>query len=41
MISVYAAGIIASFIAWMVMSKFTANATNDMRENLLPNFKEC
>ena len=41
MISVYAAGIIASFIAWMVMSKFTANATNDMRRNLLPNFKEC
>lgn len=39
MVSVYAAGIIASFIAWMVMSKFTANATNDMRENLFAKFQ--
>ena len=38
MLGVYAAGIIASFIAWMVMSKFTANATNDMRENLFAKF---
>lgn len=39
MVGVYAAGIIASFIAWMVMSKFTANATNDMRENLFAKFQ--
>ena len=39
MLGVYAAGIIASFIAWMVMSKFTANATNDMRENLFAKFQ--
>ena len=39
MLGVYAAGIIASFIAWMVMSKFTANATNDMRENLFGKFE--
>lgn len=39
MVGVYAAGIIASFIAWMVMSKFTANATNDMRESLFAKFQ--
>lgn len=39
MVGVYAAGIIVSFIAWMVMSKFTANATNDMRENLFAKFQ--
>ncbi len=35
----YALGIIAMFIAWMVMSKFNADATNDMRENLFSKFQ--
>lgn len=30
---------IAIFIAWMVMSKFNANSTNDMRENLFAKFQ--
>lgn len=39
MIGSYALGIIAMFIAWMVMSKFNADATNDMRENLFSKFQ--
>lgn len=39
MIGAYAAGIISIFIAWMVMSKFNADATNDMRENLFSKFQ--
>lgn len=35
----YVLGIIAMFIAWMVMSKFNADATNDMRENLFSKFQ--
>ncbi|WP_297818450.1 ABC transporter ATP-binding protein [uncultured Lactobacillus sp.] len=35
----YALGIIAMFIAWMVMSKFNADATNDMRESLFSKFQ--
>lgn len=30
---------IAIFIAWMVMSKFNADSTNDMRENLFAKFQ--
>lgn len=30
---------IAMFIAWMVMSKFNADSTNDMRENLFAKFQ--
>lgn len=30
---------IAIFIAWMVMSKFSADSTNDMRENLFAKFQ--
>lgn len=30
---------IAIFIAWVVMSKFNANSTNDMRENLFAKFQ--
>lgn len=39
MIGSYALGLIAMFIAWMVMSKFNADATNDMRENLFSKFQ--
>ncbi|MBD5430276.1 ABC transporter ATP-binding protein [Lactobacillus sp.] len=39
MLGSYALGIIAIFIAWMVMSKFNADATNDMRENLFSKFQ--
>lgn len=39
MVSVYAAGIIASLIAWMVVSKFTASVTNDMKEDLFTRFQ--
>ncbi|MBI1720879.1 multidrug ABC transporter permease [Lactobacillus crispatus] len=31
---------IAIFIAWMVMSKFNADSTNDMRENLFAKFQQ-
>lgn len=30
---------VAIFIAWMVMSKFNADSTNDMRENLFAKFQ--
>lgn len=39
MIGFYALGIISTFIAWMVMSKFNADSTNDMRENLFSKFQ--
>lgn len=39
MMGSYALGLIAMFIAWMVMSKFNADATNDMRENLFSKFQ--
>ena len=39
MISFYALGIASTFIAWMVMSKFNADSTNDMRENLFGKFQ--
>lgn len=39
MLGAYVLGIIAIFIAWMVMSRFNANSTNDMRENLFSKFQ--
>lgn len=39
MLGSYALGLVAMFIAWMVMSKFNADATNDMRENLFSKFQ--
>ena len=39
MIGAFVLGIIAIFIAWMVMSRFNANSTNDMRENLFGKFQ--
>lgn len=39
MLGAYVLGIIALFIAWMVMSRFNANSTNDMRENLFSKFQ--
>lgn len=39
MIGFYALGITSTFIAWMVMSKFNADSTNDMRENLFGKFQ--
>lgn len=39
MIGFYALGIVSTFIAWMVMSKFNADSTNDMRENLFGKFQ--
>lgn len=35
----YVLGIISIFIAWMVMSRFNAFSTNDMRENLFSKFQ--
>ncbi|MBB1123130.1 ABC transporter ATP-binding protein [Limosilactobacillus albertensis] len=39
MLGAYVLGIIALFIAWMVMSRFNANSTNDMRGNLFSKFQ--
>ena len=39
MIGAYVLGTVATFIAWMVMSRFNANSTNDMRENLFSKFQ--
>ncbi|MCH3921682.1 ABC transporter ATP-binding protein [Limosilactobacillus sp.] len=39
MLGAYVLGIVAIFIAWMVMSRFNANSTNDMRENLFSKFQ--
>lgn len=39
MMVAYVLGIIAIFIAWMVMSRFNAFSTNDMRENLFGKFQ--
>lgn len=39
MMASYILGIIAILIAWMVMSRFNAYSTNDMRENLFSKFQ--
>lgn len=39
MIGAYVLGTVATFVAWMVMSRFNANSTNDMRENLFSKFQ--
>lgn len=39
MMAAYVLGIISIFIAWMVMSRFNAFSTNDMRENLFSKFQ--
>lgn len=39
MLGAYVLGILATFIAWMVMSRFNANSTNDMREHLFSKFQ--
>lgn len=39
MTGAYVLGTVATFIAWMVMSRFNANSTNDMRENLFSKFQ--
>lgn len=39
MLLFYVLSQVAIFIAWMVMSKFNANSTNDMRENLFAKFQ--
>ncbi|GAA3628006.1 ABC transporter ATP-binding protein [Lactobacillus hamsteri] len=39
MLAFYVLSMVAIFIAWMVMSKFNADSTNDMRENLFSKFQ--
>ena len=39
MLFFYCLSMVAIFIAWMVMSKFNADSTNDMRENLFSKFQ--
>ena len=39
MLIFYVLSQVTIFIAWMVMSKFNANSTNDMRENLFAKFQ--
>lgn len=39
MLGFYVLSQVAIFIAWMVMSKFNADSTNDMRENLFAKFQ--
>lgn len=39
MLFFYGLSMVAIFIAWMVMSKFNADSTNDMRENLFSKFQ--
>ncbi len=39
MLLFYVLSQVAIFIAWMVMSKFNADSTNDMRENLFAKFQ--
>lgn len=39
MLVFYVLSQVAIFIAWMVMSKFNADSTNDMRENLFSKFQ--
>lgn len=39
MIGFYILSMVSIFIAWMVMSKFNADSTNDMRENLFSKFQ--
>lgn len=39
MLFFYVLSMISIFIAWMVMSKFNADSTNDMRENLFAKFQ--
>lgn len=39
MLAFFTLSMVSIFIAWMVMSKFNADATNDMRENLFSKFQ--
>lgn len=39
MLGFYVLSMVSIFIAWMVMSKFNADSTNDMRENLFSKFQ--
>lgn len=39
MLAFYVLSMVSIFIAWMVMSKFNADSTNDMRENLFSKFQ--
>lgn len=40
MLVFYVLSMLSIFIAWMVMSKFNADSTNDMREHLFSKFQE-
>lgn len=40
MLTFYVLSMVAIFIAWMVMSKFNADSTNDMREHLFSKFQK-